>query len=133
MNLQLLISLFEEKKGNFLSKLNFEKVNQVEILNCEVNKLEDLQDKKLYPDTINGKRILYISYNMPGRDYGRYFFSDLTINELYNKILSYMSETNTEEYFEMLLSHGITLKNKELISLINEYDFICDVSWGWWL
>lgn len=47
MNLQLLISLFEEKKGNFLSKLNFEKVNQVEILNCEVNKLEDLQDKKI--------------------------------------------------------------------------------------
>lgn len=70
---------------------------------------------------------------MPVRDYGRYFFSDLTINELCNKILSYMSETNTEEYFEMLLSHDITLKNKELISLINEYDFICDVSWGWWL
>jgi len=99
------------------------------------------------PEVVEGKRVLYMWYNSPGRDYGGYSYSDSRIQDLEAEIMEkgekIYKDRNYEvpffiEYNEAIdkesFLEGLGLLDiYEIIKdVINSYDVVCDTTYPWW-
>ena len=109
-------------------------------------------------DEIHGKTILSKDYDNPGRDYGMYFYSNETINQLQEQTLKWFEDRlksckcmnlydpNNDSldprraahclYFERTPEVLEVLANcefyVEMQRMINAYDIVCDLRQLWW-
>ncbi len=82
---------------------------------------------------IGDKTILYCWYDTPGRDYGKMVYSDQRINDLFDSCFESFEEFCI--FWENRDSKCYRQKYpqfQEMGKLIQSYDILADISYGWW-